>query len=41
MITTYMEAYWNAELNEELAKHVLDAEIEVALAALVPLYDGS
>ena len=81
MITTYMEAYWGAELNEELAKHVLDehfavnsallktekkylrrfrkvlpaskvtrfyqldnkldAEIDVALAALIPLYDGS
>jgi hypothetical protein len=81
MISTYMEAYWAAELNEELAKHVLDehfainsallktekkylrqfrkvlpaskvtrfyqldnkldAEIEVALAALIPLFDGS
>ncbi len=81
MISTYMEAYWNAELNEELAKHVLDehfainsallkaekkylrrfrkalpaskvtrfyqldnkldAEIDVALAALIPLYDAS
>ena len=81
MITTYMEAYWRAELNEELAKHVLDehfavnsallkaekkylrrfrkvlpaskvtrfyqldnkldAEIDVALAGLIPLYDGS
>lgn len=81
MITTYMEAYWAAELNEELAKHILDehfavnsallktekkylrqfrkvlpaskvtrfyqldnkldAEIDVALAALIPLYDGS
>ena len=81
VISTYMEAYWAAELNEELAKHVLDehfainsallktekkylrqfrkvlpaskvtrfyqldnkldAEIEVALAALIPLFDGS
>jgi hypothetical protein len=81
MISTYMEAYWKQELNEELAKHVLDehfavnsalfkvekkylrrfqkvlpaskvvrfyqlnskldAEIDVALAGLIPLFDAS
>jgi len=81
MISTYMEAYWAAELSEELAKHVLDeyfavnsallktekkylrrfrkvlpasivtrfyqldnkldAEIDVSLAALIPLFDAS
>jgi hypothetical protein len=81
MISTYMEAYWAAELSEDLAKHVLDeyfainsallktekkylrrfrkvmpaskvtrfyqldnkldAEIDVSLAALIPLFDPS
>jgi len=81
MITTYMEAYWDADLDDELAKHILDehfavnsallkvekkylrrfrkalpaakvtrfyqldnkldAEIDVALAKLIPLFDAS
>ena len=81
MITAYMEAYWDADLNDALAKHVLDehfavnsallkvekkylrrfrkalpaakvtrfyqldnkldAEIDVALAKLIPLFDAS
>jgi len=81
MISTYMEAYWAAELSEDLAKHVLDeyfainsallktekkylrrfrkvlpdskvtrfyqldnkldAEIDVSLAALVPLFEAT
>ena len=34
MISTYMEAYWQAELNEELAKHVLDEHFAVNSALL-------
>jgi hypothetical protein len=34
MITTYMEAYWQAELTDELAKHVLDEHFAINSALL-------
>jgi len=34
MISTYMEAYWAAELNDELAKDVLDEHFAISSAIL-------
>lgn len=34
MISTYMEAYWAAELSEDLAKHVLDEYFAINSALL-------
>jgi hypothetical protein len=34
MITTYIEAYWAAELSDDLAKHVLDEHFAISNAIL-------